>query len=88
MSDDELSDLIELCIDLAKAGQTDRLLALLGTSKNVTLLEPLLVSLRIIRGETIQVAEEIRQVAQDLVTQIVAGEVPKPPRERPRSRDA
>jgi tetratricopeptide (TPR) repeat protein len=88
MSDDELGDLIELCVDLAKAGQMDRLLALLGTSKNVTLLEPLLVSLRIVRGETIQVAEEIRQVAQDLVGQIMAGEIPEPPREHSRSRDA
>jgi tetratricopeptide (TPR) repeat protein len=75
MSDDQLGDLIELCIDLAKAGQADRLLALLETSKNVTLLEPLLVSLRIVRGEAIQVAEEIRQVGQDLANQIVTGNV-------------
>jgi tetratricopeptide (TPR) repeat protein len=81
MTDDQLGDFLELCIDLARAGQVDRLLALLETSKNVTLLEPLLVSLRIVRGEAVQIAEEIRQVAQDLVAQITTGEAQEPLRE-------
>jgi tetratricopeptide (TPR) repeat protein/ABC-type iron transport system FetAB ATPase subunit len=71
-SDEELGDFIELCVAIARLGRSRDLVTLLEASSNAKSLEPLMAALRIVSGDAIHIAEEVRQVAQDIVGQITA----------------
>jgi hypothetical protein len=70
VSDSALGDFIELCVEFARVGDISGLLEALQNSTSANLFEPLLTALHIVEGDKVDIAEEVRQVADDLVHQI------------------
>ena len=57
---------------LAASGRTDEVLGILSASRLATEIEPLLVALRLDLGETVDVAQEIEEVAHDILADVEA----------------
>jgi hypothetical protein len=61
---------LDLCLDIAAAGQAATLLQLVSKSDAAPQLEPLIVGLRIFLGESPLVAQEILEIGQDVAQRI------------------
>lgn len=77
LTDDVVSswipDLVNVCVAAARAGLTTDLLPIVSQSRKADLLEPLIVALQIVAGQKVYVAEEVKQVASDIVERINPG---------------
>jgi Flp pilus assembly protein TadD/energy-coupling factor transporter ATP-binding protein EcfA2 len=80
-SESDIPDLIPLCVDFARKGLGQRVLAIIQACDKAQILEPLCVALRTLAGEKVSVAEEIWQVAQDILAQIKEPPVKEVPTE-------
>jgi len=66
-------DLINFLIKAASAGKSQEALRILTDSQAASLLEPLVVALRMDLGEKVLVAQEIKEVAEDVLKKIEKG---------------
>ena len=72
-----------LCVAIARAGYVQDILDILQDSEAVLALEPLIVGLQLTLGQPVRVAQEIREVAQDIVDRIGAASATSDPPEGP-----
>lgn len=73
LSEEHLEEFLELCIVVGRI-EPHRLLAELEKANSRHLIEPLIVSLKIVTGCEVNVAQEVLEVARDLANQISAPE--------------
>ncbi len=71
---DCLSDFIELCVPIARAGYSELLLNTLVQANSVEIFEPLVVALKLKSGTQAHVAQEVLEVATDILAQINGSE--------------
>lgn len=71
-SSQQLGEFLDLIIEFAKIARNraSDLISILSASENSGDFEPLIVALRILEGQEVSVAKEIRDVALDIVSQI------------------
>lgn len=73
LSEENLEEFLELCIAVGRL-EPAKLHAELEKADSRSLIEPLIVALRILKGEDVSVAQEILEVARDLVSQLSTSE--------------
>lgn len=68
--EDHLDDLTSLCVSLAARTDTKAVLEILARSPVAEAVEPLVVALRMDQGEEVEVAQEVEEVARDILARI------------------